>query len=391
MQAKRPSLLLLMVALGLSVCAVPALAEDVGQFTRVVNEVDQLKQGKGPAKLAKVPGGVENQDLVQTKDKAMAVVQFVDDSTITISPKSKVTIEDYMYDANKGKSKGAIKILEGVVETVIPTTDKLQQKDIHIFTTTAIAGIRGTRLVTVVKPGGEGTIFYLIPDKGQAKPKKSKVKIRMFAPDVMPDAPAVQFVAERLKKKMPLTQIVDEALEAGLDPCAVVKAFILMGINPEKLVAAFQEICQSDPEYKTICTPCIILKCTIEAMRALKEVELSEMQYGILMKNLAPIIGNINPQDLNTITMLPTTGILESIPNFPPTSEQINEAKLPQDTLAVANALINAGADATLVSECLQGLGVPESPAMAVSAAPPPPPPPGVAAGGQPSELSGSR
>jgi hypothetical protein len=33
-------------------------------------------------------------------------------------------------------------VLEGVVETVIPTTDKLQQKDIQIFMTTAIAGIR---------------------------------------------------------------------------------------------------------------------------------------------------------------------------------------------------------------------------------------------------------
>jgi hypothetical protein len=60
-----------------------------------------------------------------------------------ISPKSKVTIEDYMYEASKGRPKGTIKVLEGVVETVIPTTDKLQQKDIQIFTTTAIAGIRG--------------------------------------------------------------------------------------------------------------------------------------------------------------------------------------------------------------------------------------------------------
>jgi hypothetical protein len=81
--------------------------------------------------------------VVSTREQALAVVQFVDDSTITISPKSKVTIEDYMYDANKGNSKGTIRVLEGVVETVIPTTDKLQKKDINILTTTAIAGIRG--------------------------------------------------------------------------------------------------------------------------------------------------------------------------------------------------------------------------------------------------------
>jgi hypothetical protein len=130
-------LLVLLLACG---WGTSVLAEDVGNFSRVVNEVDQLKKGKEPALPAKVPNGVENQDVVLTKQQSMAVVQFVDDSTMTISPKSKVTIEDYMYDASKGKAKGTIKVLEGVVETVIPATDKLQ---FQIRTTTAIAGIRG--------------------------------------------------------------------------------------------------------------------------------------------------------------------------------------------------------------------------------------------------------
>jgi len=124
-------------------CGTTVLAEDVGKFSRVVNQVDQLKKGKEPAVPAKVPNGVENQDVVRTKEQALAVVQFVDESNMTISPKSTVTIEDYMYDATKGQTKGTIKVLEGVVETVIPTTDKLQDKDIQIRTTTAIAGIRG--------------------------------------------------------------------------------------------------------------------------------------------------------------------------------------------------------------------------------------------------------
>ena len=142
--------------------AATVMAADVGNFSRVVNQVEQVKQGKGPAQPAKVPNGVANQDEVLTKDQSMAVVHFVDDSTMTISPKSNVTIEDYMYDASKGKTTGSIKVMQGVVETVIPTAEKLQQKDIKIRTTTAIAGIRGTKLVTVAKP--EGTVFYVIPE-----------------------------------------------------------------------------------------------------------------------------------------------------------------------------------------------------------------------------------
>ncbi len=385
MQAKWPSLLLLMVALGFSLCAAPALAEDVGQFTRVVNEVEQLKKGKGPPKLAKVPDGVENQDIVQTKEKAMAVVQFADDSTITISPKSKVTIENYMYDAEKGRSKGAIKVLEGVVEAVIPTTDKLQKKDINIFTTTAIAGIRGTKVITVVKP--EGTVFYVVPDEKQAKPEKSKIRIRLFSPECQPGAPAMRFVSERLKKKMPLKEILEDALAAGLDPCDVIKAAIINGVNVEQLAANFQNVCANDPELKQICTPCIILKCTVEAMRCLKEADLSEGEYGILKEKLAPILGDIKPEDMAAIETLPTTGIVGAIPNYPPTEMQLYLAKLPQASQGVASSLIAAGADATAVNNCLKGLGVTEPPTPpSTTSTVPAPSPSGVGGGGQPPE-----
>jgi hypothetical protein len=132
-------LMVLLLALG---WAVRVPAEDVGNFTRVLNQVDQLKKGQGPFLPAKVPNGVENQDLVRTQEKSMAVVTFIDDSNVTISPKSKVTIEDYMYDASKGQTKGAIKVFEGVIETVVPNTDKVQEINIQIYTTTAVAGIR---------------------------------------------------------------------------------------------------------------------------------------------------------------------------------------------------------------------------------------------------------
>lgn len=392
MEAKRPFLLLLVMALGLSLFVAAALAEDVGNFTRVVSEVEQLKQGKGPPKLAKVPGGVENQDMVETKAKALAVVQFVDDSTITISPKSKVTIEDYMYDASKGKSKGAIKILEGVVETVIPNTGELQKKDINIYTTTAVVGIRGTKLITVAKPGGKGTIIYVLPEE-KAKPTKSKIKLRLFSPEVMPKAMIVQFVAERLQQKMELTQIVNEALEKGLDPCAVVKAAIVSGAKPEQFLLAFQKVCQSAPEYKDLCSPSTILKCTVEAMRALVEVELAEMQYGLVMKDLAPITGDIKPQDLNKIMSLVTTGIQGDIPYSVPTQAQINEAKLPEAAQEVAESLVNAGADPTDVNNGLRDLGVSQLQTVAYAAeasTPPPPPPPGVGASGQTPETPAS-
>lgn len=350
----------------------PLLAEDVGKFSRVVNQVDQLKQGKQPALPAKVPNGVANQDQVLTKEQSMAVVQFIDDSTMTVSPKSNVTIEDYMYDADKGRSKGTIKVMQGVVETVIPTTERLQQKDIQIRTTTAIAGIRGTKLVTVAKP--EGTVFYVVPEPEAkvAKPEKSKIRIRMYSPDTQPDAPAMRFVSERLKKNLPLHQILAEALEARLDPCELVKAVILLGVDLPKLVADFQQVCKIDPEYERICTPCIILKCAVEALRSLREVDIAEGQYGILIRHYAPIVGNLKPGDINIVNTLSTIGSDTTLPNYPPTQEQMDQAKLPQEVNRIAEILIQKGADPADINRCMSAMGVagiPGGEAMAYSGA----------------------
>ena len=336
--------------------AATVMAEDVGNFSRVVNQVEQVKQGKGPAQPAKVPNGVANQDEVLTKDQSMAVVHFVDDSTMTISPKSNVTIEDYMYDASKGKTSGSIKVMQGVVETIIPTTEKLQQKDIKIHTTTAIAGIRGTKLVTVAKP--EATVFYVIPEPEAHKPHKSKIVIRAFSPDVQPDAPAVRFMAERLGKGMPLRQALEEGLEAKIDPCDLIKAAVLLGVAPEQLAAVFQAVCANDPEYKNICPPSLILKCSVEALRSLKEVEIAEGQYGILMKNLAPIQGDLKAGDIAAIANLVQVGAEGQIPNFPPTQQQVDQAKLPQDVISIADILIKNGADPADLNKTLGVLGV---------------------------------
>ena len=139
----RYSVVLVLLVISTFWCLTLVRGEVVGEFTRVVNQVEQLKQGKEPALPGKVFNGVANQDQLRTKEQSMAVVHFVDESTMTVSPKSKVTIEEYMYDANKDRAMGTIKIMEGVVETVIPSTEKLQQKDLQIRTTTAVAGIRG--------------------------------------------------------------------------------------------------------------------------------------------------------------------------------------------------------------------------------------------------------
>ena len=203
----------------------------------------------------------------------------------------------------------------------------------------------------------EATIFYVIPEPTVTKPAKSKIRIRMFSPETQPDAPAVRFVAGRLQKNEPLRQILVEGLEARLDPCDLIKATVLLGVTTEQLAADFRAISAANPELKNICGPCLILKCTVEALRSLKEIEIAEGQYGILLRNLAPIQGNLKPGDLAIISNLVNVGIEGQIPNYPPTQQQIDQAKLPQDVDRITDTLIKNGADPADLNSCKVAIG----------------------------------
>jgi hypothetical protein len=116
--------------------------QEVGHFSQVVNQVNHQKHGKGPETLAKVKDGVENQDAVKTKALSRAMMQFVDDTIMTVGPKTELTIEDYMYDAKKGNRSAVVEVYKGVVETVVPKVTPTEKPDFTMRTPSATAGIR---------------------------------------------------------------------------------------------------------------------------------------------------------------------------------------------------------------------------------------------------------
>jgi hypothetical protein len=116
-------------------------AEEIGSFTQIVKNVDLSKGGKPPVQPAKVGGEVAIKDMVETHADSRAQMQFVDKTTMIVAPQSKVTIEDYMVDRKTGKTHATMKLLQGLVRTVVP--EKAGNEDFKIKTTTSIMGIRG--------------------------------------------------------------------------------------------------------------------------------------------------------------------------------------------------------------------------------------------------------
>jgi hypothetical protein len=131
---------LLVLMVFASVIVSKAEAEEVGNFTQIVQTVDLLKSGQLPVQPAKVGEKVAIKDVVETQKDSRAQMQFVDKSTMVVAPRSKITIEDYMVDRKTGASQVSTQLFQGLVRTVVSQEAK---KSFILKTTTAIMGIKG--------------------------------------------------------------------------------------------------------------------------------------------------------------------------------------------------------------------------------------------------------
>lgn len=131
---------------------VTAPAEVVGRLTLVEGRVDLLKGGQLPANAAKQEDPVELGDVLRTKSLSKANITFVDNTVITISPESRIAIEEYMFDPAKGKRGAVLQLFHGMALAVVSKIFKAEQPDFVIKTHTAIMGVRGTEVGIRLSP-----------------------------------------------------------------------------------------------------------------------------------------------------------------------------------------------------------------------------------------------
>ena len=142
-------ILLLVISLGLPL---GAQAAPVGRIVQVEGRVDILKGGKLPTVPAKLQDQVEQGDVIRTKSDSKAQVQFVDDTTLTIAPETRVAIEDYLYDAPKGNRRAVVEVFRGLVHFVVSRILQTESPDFIMKTHTGVLGVRGTEWLAQLSP-----------------------------------------------------------------------------------------------------------------------------------------------------------------------------------------------------------------------------------------------
>jgi hypothetical protein len=122
----------------------PAKAAQVGRFLEVEGKVDLLKQGQLPAIAIKAGDLLEVEDVVRTKSQSRALILFVDDTTLATAPESRVTVNEFSFDAGKSHRRAVLRVVQGLVRAVVPRVLYEDTPTFFMETRTAAMAVRGT-------------------------------------------------------------------------------------------------------------------------------------------------------------------------------------------------------------------------------------------------------
>jgi hypothetical protein len=158
-----------------------AQADVVGRLTQVEGRVDLLKGGQLPANPVKLDDGVQPGDVIRTKSLSKAQITFSDNSTMAISPESRVAIEAYMFDPAKEKRNVVVKLFQGLAHVMVSKVFKSAEPDFVIKTHTAIMGVRGTEFGIRLQPSSS-TVLNLtgVLQVGNIFPEVGQLSRRAF-------------------------------------------------------------------------------------------------------------------------------------------------------------------------------------------------------------------
>ncbi len=157
-----------------SILPAAAQAAVVGRLTEVQGRVDLLKGGKLPATPVQKDATLETGDVLRSKAFSRAQITLIDDSVITLSPQSRLAIDEFVYNASQKKRQAVIEIFQGLAHVLVNKLFKAGEPDFVVKTHTAVTGVRGTdfgiRLqansTTILNFSGVTQVANIFPEVG---------------------------------------------------------------------------------------------------------------------------------------------------------------------------------------------------------------------------------
>lgn len=130
----------------------------VGKVTEQTGPTEIVRNKKSIAST--VNASVEMNDAIVTA-KAKAKLTFDDNTTVNITEQSKLIIDDFVYDPNKGSGKLAMKVALGTARYASGQIAKTNPQSVNVQTPTATVAVRGTDFTMTVDEMGRSLVMLL--------------------------------------------------------------------------------------------------------------------------------------------------------------------------------------------------------------------------------------
>jgi hypothetical protein len=133
-------------------------AAPVGRVTEQTGPTEIVRNKKSVASSVDTP--VEMQDTVTTA-KSRVTLSFEHKTTVKITEQSRLVIDDFVYDPNKGTGKLAVRVALGTARYASGQIAKNSPQAVNVKTPTATVAVRGTDFSMTVDELGRSLVMLL--------------------------------------------------------------------------------------------------------------------------------------------------------------------------------------------------------------------------------------
>jgi hypothetical protein len=135
----------------------------IGSISELRGIGEILREDSEDSLVAELELSIASMDNVRTGNGRLSIT-FLDDSTVSLTERSSVVIDEYIFNPDPSRSRLALNMASGTASFLTGALGRINSDRISIRTPVATVAIRGTFFTTHVSEIGE-TMVILLPDE----------------------------------------------------------------------------------------------------------------------------------------------------------------------------------------------------------------------------------
>ena len=157
----------------------------IGSISELRGIGEILREDSEDSLVAELELGIASMDNVRTGNGRLSIT-FLDDSTVSLTERSSVVIDEYIFNPDPSRSRLALNMASGTASFLTGALGRINSDRISIRTPVATVAIRGTFFTTHVSEIGETMVILLPDENGEAS---GEIVVTSMAGEVVMNEP----------------------------------------------------------------------------------------------------------------------------------------------------------------------------------------------------------